>query len=169
MVETDPLNPFAYHTMAVVLGQARRFREAAEYDQKAIALAPDLRWPHAFRGFLLMEAGDLDGAAAEFERLDGESGVWLAWQAILAHRRGNLAESKRLMAKLREWGGDAAHYQYAEVYAQQGLKDQAIAALEDAWSTRDPGLGLLKIDPQLDPLRKDPRFEAIVRRLDFPS
>jgi serine/threonine-protein kinase len=169
MVETDPLNPFAYHTMAVVLGQARRFREAAEYDQKAIALAPDLRWPHAFRGFLLMEAGDLDGAAAEFERLDGESGVWLAWQAILAHRRGNLAESKRLMAKLREWGGDAAHYQYAEVYAQQGLKDQAIAALEDAWSTRDPGLGLLNIDPQLDPLRKDPRFEAIVRRLDFPS
>ena len=65
--------------------------------------------------------------------------------------------------------GDAASYQYAQIYADLGDKDRAIAALEHAWSVRDPGLFNVRVDPLLDPLRSDPRFQAIVRRMNFPA
>ena len=70
---------------------------------------------------------------------------------------------------MQESMGDSGHFQYAEVYAQQGRKDEAIAALESAWQANDTGLTAIKVDPMLDPLRSDPRFSAIVRKLDFPN
>ena len=52
-----------------------------------------------------------------------------------------------------------------EVYAQLGMTDQGIQALEAAWSERDSGLGSIRVDPFLDPLRNDPRFSRIAARL----
>ena len=63
----------------------------------------------------------------------------------------------------------AVHYQIAEVYAQQGRTDDAIAELEKALAARDPGLAQMQTDFLLDPVRKDPRFQAIVQRLGFPA
>jgi hypothetical protein len=64
--------------------------------------------------------------------------------------------------------GDTASYQYATVYAQWGNRAQALEWLETARRVRDPGLELLKTDALLDPLRKEPRFQAIERELKFP-
>ena len=64
--------------------------------------------------------------------------------------------------------GDAAHYQYGEIYAQLGTTDQAFAELELAWEARDPGLAGIRVDPFLDPIRRDPRFAAIEAKLNFP-
>jgi hypothetical protein len=66
-------------------------------------------------------------------------------------------------------GKSYAWFQVAELLTQLGRKDEAIAALESAWDNRDSGLTTVLIDPLLDPLRGDPRFEDIVRRLDFPA
>jgi hypothetical protein len=65
--------------------------------------------------------------------------------------------------------GDAASYQYAEIYAEFGDKERALAALDRGWEIRDSGLAWVKVDPYLDPLRSDRRFQAIVDRLDFPT
>jgi uncharacterized protein HemY len=62
-----------------------------------------------------------------------------------------------------------AAYQYATVYAQWGDRAQALEWLETALRLRDPGLEMLKTDPLLDPLRQEPRFQAIERQLKFPS
>jgi hypothetical protein len=55
------------------------------------------------------------------------------------------------------------------VYAQWGDRAQALEWLETALRLRDPGLEMLKTDPLLDPLRQEPRFQAIERQLKFPS
>ena len=79
------------------------------------------------------------------------------------------SDAEAQLAKLKASVGDAAAYQYAEVYAQWGDAPKALEWLEKALRLRDPGLSDLKVDPLLDPLRKEPRFQAVMRELKFPT
>jgi len=53
--------------------------------------------------------------------------------------------------------------------AQLSDKNGAFKALDRAWETRDTGLAVLKTDPYLDPLRSDPRYAALLHKMDFPE
>ena len=64
--------------------------------------------------------------------------------------------------------GDAEAYQYATIYAQWGDQAKALDWLETALRLRDSGLEHLKADPLLDPVRQEPRFQAIERKIKFP-
>jgi hypothetical protein len=61
--------------------------------------------------------------------------------------------------------GGSAHYGYAVLYAQLGMKDEAFAELEKAWDVRDDNLAGLRIDPFMGPLRGDPRLGALERKI----
>jgi len=97
-------------------------------------------------------------------------GYWVS-QLCLAvsydklRRRGD-AEAE--LATMKAAFGDAAAYQYAETYAQWGDRGKALEWLDTALRLRDPGLIQLKTDPLMDPLRKEPRFQAIERAMKFP-
>jgi hypothetical protein len=65
--------------------------------------------------------------------------------------------------------GNAGSYQYATIYAQRGNVRKSLEWLDTAVRVRDPGLFYVKTDPLLDPLRKEPRFQAIMRKLRFPD
>jgi tetratricopeptide (TPR) repeat protein len=56
-------------------------------------------------------------------------------------------------------------YSVAIVYAALGDKDRAFAQLEQAWAQRTQYLDFLKVDPELDSLRSDPRFQDLLRRM----
>jgi hypothetical protein len=73
------------------------------------------------------------------------------------------------LAKYRAKAGDVGAYEYATIYAQWGDRVKALEWLATATRLRDPGLVLLKTDPLMDPLRYEPRFQAIERQLKFPS
>jgi hypothetical protein len=88
---------------------------------------------------------------------------------VIYDKLGRHADAEAELAKLKAFGGDAAAYQYATIYAQWGNRAKALEWLETAWRLRDPGLEFLKTDPLLDPLRKEPRFQAIERELKFPT
>jgi tetratricopeptide (TPR) repeat protein len=115
-----------------------------------------------------MQMGKFDEAKAEFAKLPGNMQSTI-WEAILYERQGNRAESNRLLQQVQRTAGDTAHYQYAEVLAQQHRTDDAIAELERAWAARDDGLTGLKTDKMFDPIRNDPRFRDIVKRVGFPT
>ena len=57
----------------------------------------------------------------------------------------------------------------AQIYAQLGDKNAAFAALDRAWEVRDASLLGVKVNPFLNPLRSDPRYAALVRRVGFPT
>jgi hypothetical protein len=63
----------------------------------------------------------------------------------------------------------AAHYQVAEVYAQLNRSAEAFSELDKAFDARDPGLAQMLTDFMLDPIRNDPRFQSIVKRMNFPA
>src|SRR6476661_2775855 len=69
--------------------------------------------------------------------------------------------------ELKVYGGNTLAYQYAMIYAQWGNRAKALEWLETALRLRDPGLVYLKTDPLMDPLRKEPRFQAVMRELKF--
>ena len=90
------------------------------------------------------------------------------YEAVLAARSGNRAAATALAARIRTDAGESASYQLAQIYAQLGETDQALAALQRAWAIRDPGLLISRVDPILDPIRSDPRFKAILAEINFP-
>ena len=57
----------------------------------------------------------------------------------------------------------------AQIEAQLGDKEQAFAWLEKAYEKHDKGIYKLKVEPMLDPLRSDPRFDDLLRRMNFPE
>ena len=74
-----------------------------------------------------------------------------------------------MFTKARAEVGDAAAYQYAEMYTQWGDMVKALEWLQTAVRLHDRGVRLLKRDPLMDPLRKEPRFQATERELKFPD
>jgi hypothetical protein len=57
----------------------------------------------------------------------------------------------------------------ATVYAGLGRKEQALAFLEKAYADRSSFIPFLKVDPELDPLRSEPRFAALLRKAGLPQ
>jgi len=90
-------------------------------------------------------------------------------EALINARAGRASEAERYLAIVRRDLGDAASYQYAQVYSVVGDKARALGEFERAWDSHDSGLLWLKVDPIFDPLRDEPRFKNLVERLDFPS
>ena len=78
---------------------------------------------------------------------------------------GQHADAEAQFAKLKASQADTASYQYAEIYAQWGDMQQALRWLGSALQARDSGLAELRVDPLLDPLRNQPRCQAVERQL----
>jgi serine/threonine-protein kinase len=118
---------------------------------------------------ILIELGRIDEASKTIALLPANNPYRLTKEAIIAAKRGDRAESDRLIARLLSIYPNTVNYQLAQIYAQRGETDRAFAALDAAWTYRDPGLANLTIDPFVDPLRRDPRFNAMLRKLNFPA
>ncbi|MFB3141183.1 MAG: hypothetical protein ACE1Z2_00085, partial [Acidobacteriota bacterium] len=63
-------------------------------------------------------------------------------------------------------GESVSPTRFARIYVQLGEKDQALEWLEKAFAERETGLTFLKTDPDWDPLRDDPRFSDLLRRMN---
>jgi serine/threonine-protein kinase len=169
-IALDPLNPASYTSRLWVLTANRQFAEGVDYARTIEARWPDLV-PWLEVAFCLINLDRLDEAqriASKLDPGDSSGGGPLA-EALINARAGRASEAERYLAIVRRDFGDAASYQYAQVYSVVGDKPRALGELERALDIRDSGLLWLKVDPTLDPLRNEPRFKAIVSRLDFPS
>jgi hypothetical protein len=110
-----------------------------------------------------------DEAKAELSKLPPDDVHALMSGSVIASIKGDSKAADQLVGQLRARYGETANYQHAQIYAQRGDRDHAIAALREAVVMRDPGLSAVKVDPFLDPVRRDPRLAGIIRQLDFPS
>ncbi|HEX5237791.1 MAG TPA: winged helix-turn-helix domain-containing protein [Sphingomicrobium sp.] len=161
----DPLDPDAYRRRFLVLYYRREFAKAVAFSKQVERYSPELFiWP-VEAGLALIWLDSLDEAERYMRRGPADYYQRLVGECVIAIRRGARAEAEAKLASFRQSLGDLDNYQYAEVYAQLGEADRAFAALSRAWSMRDTGLSWLRVDPMLDPIRNDPRFGAVARRL----
>ena len=167
-IDLDPLDPVAREVRATTLYRARRYPEAISYARQTLAAFPNRPGLQGLLGLCLYMSGDFSGAARAFDLLPADNMRRLTGKAFLALHDGDRATVERYRSAIIARYGDAAHYQYAQLDAQLGKKDEAFRELDQAWQQKDAGLASLKVDPFLDPLRSDPRWPAIVGKLKFP-
>lgn len=165
----DPLNPDIYSAQAYALGVLGRNSQSAGARRKALQLAPARALDRTALAYTLMLSGQYEEAASELAKTPKDFLGRLVGEAMLSARRADLTASDQAIARLQQLYGDTADYQYAEIFAQRGEKDRAFAALDRAWAVRDPGLNAAKTDNLLEPLRPDPRFTLLLRRMNFPA
>jgi TolB-like protein len=164
----DPLNAGSYAELSLGLYFSRRYVEAVDAAMHAINLDSAGVDPYATRGLAYYGLGDFEHARTS---CGAKPDYWRNQQclAITYDKLGRHTEAQALLSKYRAAVGDNAAYQYTEIYAQWGDVPKALEWLDTAMRVRDPGLEYLKTDPLLDPLRKEPRFQAIERELKFPT
>lgn len=167
-IALDPLNAGLYYRKCEALVFLRRYGDAIEAGRKALQVSPKLTHAHIQTGDAFLLLGQPEQAKKEYEELDADNPFRLARLALLAARIGDRAGAERAMGQLRQQAGASASYQYGEIYAQLGDKDRAFAEFDNAITAKDSGLDYLKVDPFLDPIRNDPRYAALLRRLNFP-
>jgi TolB-like protein/tetratricopeptide (TPR) repeat protein len=169
-VVLDPLNSGAYRILGLVLLYTHHYAESVQAFDHALSLNPQAVQATANRGLALVALGNF---AAARESCSAPPVDWLnhlclaiAWQKL--HRE---AEAQAEMAALRAAASDETDlaYQYTQVYAQWGNKDQALTWLDTAYRIRDPGLLQLKVDFLVNPIRAEPRFQSVLAKLKFPD
>jgi serine/threonine-protein kinase len=167
-IALDPLNSRAYDRKCRALTVLRRYPQAIEVGRKALELAPNRFNAHYLIGDSLTLSHQYAAARAEYQAMPADYVFRLTGEAIVAARTGDSAGAKRTMSRMTQLFGALASYQYSQINAQLGDVAGAFAELDNAVEAKDPGLLYLRVDPFLDPIRNDPRYGALLRRLNFP-
>jgi TolB-like protein/Flp pilus assembly protein TadD len=158
----DPLNSASHSAHADVLFDAGKYAEVVSYGLQVKRESPELFKFEELLGHALLLLGRTKEAAVTLRRS-------ISGAALVAARAGNREAAYAKLAELRSRDGDMSSYDYARILAQLGNKDAAFQALKRAWQIRDAGLTGLRTDPYLDPVRNDPRYEALLREMNFPA
>ena len=168
--ELDPVSPIIHTDVGAVYLMARRYDEAIEQLRGTVQMDPEFYWAHRFLGMALDLKGDTTGALAEFTKAfqlnDDPAGL-----GFIGHAQARMGHEKEARARLDQMNDAAkrryvAPYAFALIHLALGDKDQALDWLEKAAQER--GLtyfNFIKVDPFLDPLRGDPRFEAVMQKV----
>jgi tetratricopeptide (TPR) repeat protein len=173
-VELDPLSPVINADLGVTLYLARRYDEAIEQLRKTLAIDPTFFYAHYNLGIALQLKGDLSAAISEYEKakqLSGDSYVI----ALLGAAKGLAGDKKAAEQALRNvdqifQNQDVDEYSRALLFIGVNNKEEALHSIERAVAARDgSSLTWIKVDPLLDPLRGDPRFEALVQKVIAPT
>ena len=168
-IALDPLNKRPYNARITALYDARRYGEAVGYGTELQRKSPQLFDNAMTVADSLLLLGRLGEAQTYYSRQTPDYWWRLTGETMLLIKAGDRAGAQAKLETLRGIHGDTASYQYGEIYAQLGDKDRAIAALDRAFEIKDAGLLNMQTDPFLDPLRSDPRFKALVTKMNFPA
>ena len=167
----DPSSQSVQDDLAWVLYCNRRWLEAIQASKAAVAMAPDSFAAHHQLGKAYLEAGEYEKAKAEFEttlRMHAYKRGLADIGQVLAVM-GNVAGARAILANLDE-ADRTGHtyesaYMHAVLYASLRDKDAAFRTLDNACDQKLSRAIWVKVDPDLDPLRQDPRFDALLRRI----
>jgi len=173
-VELDPFSLVINTALGYTYTLARRYPEAIAQLRKTIELDPNVYFPHGALGRALELSGQIEGAIAEYEKPhppDEEAGV----VALLGHAYALKGEREKALRQLNqmkelEQHGTAWAYGFALLYVGLDNKDEALKWLERSYQAKDyVSISLIKVDPFLDPLRGDPRFEKLANQIVPPE
>jgi TolB-like protein/DNA-binding winged helix-turn-helix (wHTH) protein/Tfp pilus assembly protein PilF len=171
--QLDPLSPIISTDVASDYLFTRQYDEAIRRYRNALSLFPEFVPAHLWLGHTYMANGMHQQAIVAYQKAMSLSGASAAEVAALgqAYAKGGIRgyylwELRRLREESKHRYVRAVDFAY--LFAGLGEKDQAFSYLEKAYEDRDYKLGLLQVEPRFDPLRSDPRFQDLLRRMNFP-
>src|SRR5213082_2011468 len=169
-LQLDPLSMIINADVGTVLTNARRYDEAIEQLRKTLEIDPSFYYAHYHLGEALEMKDLTENAIAEYQKAIGLNDDPVP-QALLGHlyaKIGKKNEARQILQQLHESSKQhyVSPYLFAMIHIGLGDNNQAIDFLEKTYEDRDGySIAFIKVDPFLDPLRSDPRFEALVQKV----
>jgi len=165
-VDLDPVSWHSFHAQGFIYYFSRQYDQALSLIQRVRALEinpPD--WSFLLGEVYVEKGMYAESIAAFLKSGDGVDSLGHLGNAYA--RAGQAAAARKSIAQLQQRveKDGVGRYEIALVYAGLGDKQEAFQWLEESYKAHDVGLVYLKIDPCLDPLRSDPRFDDLLQRV----
>src|SRR5262245_47191533 len=166
-MELEPLDVQQGANFAAVLMYARQFDAALEQARKTYELDPNHIAAEHWLCHILNIRGMYADSLSIVEKNSSSLSIFLADASYAYAKSGQRKKAEELLTRWKELGKSryVSNYWIAISYAALGERDEAFAELEKAYQAHDWFLPRLKVDPFMDPLRDDPRFKILVKRL----
>jgi DNA-binding winged helix-turn-helix (wHTH) protein/TolB-like protein/Tfp pilus assembly protein PilF len=168
--ELDPLSPTNNAALGMILVYARQFPASLDYCYRAAELAPNEALVQENLAIAYALNGMSQQAIEHYQRVGelnpDKKGDDLAWVATVLVSAGRKPEADSMMPEILDLAtaGKADPYNIAVLYAARGEKKSAFEWLAKALETTQMIGPLVRYDPQLDALRSDSRFAALLRQ-----
>ena len=169
-LELDPVSPIINADLGTVYTLARRYDEAIAQLRDTVEMNPQFYGGHRCLGWALELKGATGEAIAEYHKAFELSDDPMML-AMLAHAEASIGkqnQARQILGQLTEEAKAryVPAYAFAVIYLALGENDHALDWLEQAARDHDGFyINLIKVEPFLDPLRGDPRFETLVSRI----
>ena len=170
-IELDPLSPLTATDIAFALTYQRKYAAAKEQCRNALALDPNNWLAQFVLGWVDIQAGKFNEAITELQQARAmDSPPYAAgWLGYAYAKSGERTKAEAAITELNQTssGRYVSPYLTAIIYLGLGDKRRALDGLEKAYEARDWFLLSLKMNRAFDPLRSDPRFIALMKKLNF--
>ena len=170
----EPLSLFANVSLGWAYYFARQYDRAVEQHLKALEMDPQFTFAYWNLGMARAQQDRMDGAVEAFQQAHSISGGGLTFKAHLGYAcalAGQRDEAERIITELNELREQryVSSYYPAIVHLGLGQTNEALCCLESACAERSGFMAFLKVEPMLDPLRSEPRFAILERRIRIRS
>jgi adenylate cyclase len=169
--ELDPLSPEILVDAIFALAWQGKYQAAMDLLNRALDLDQTLFYSHFGHGWIDIEAGKIKAPVPELQKADAiGSPPWVAgWLGYAYGKTGNRAGAMAVIEELnrKSLHGYVPPFNVAIVYLGMGDSGRAMDYLEQAYSAHSQWLCWLKMDRIFDPLRKEPRFIALMKKIHF--
>ncbi|HSP93167.1 MAG TPA: protein kinase [Thermoanaerobaculia bacterium] len=169
--ELDPLSPQVPLDNSIALAWQGQYQAAKEQARRAADLDPTFFFPPWEEGWIEIQAGKVKDAIPHFQKAKAmESPAFVsAWLAYAYGASGDRARALAELEKLKKLSlrGSVTAFNMALVYLGSGDHARAVAYLEQAYASDTQWLGWLRNDRIFAPLRSEPRFVALMKKLGF--
>jgi len=169
-VELDPASVSIRRSLGWLQYYAQQYDASLDNLRRALAMDPTAEETLRLMGLLYMVRGQYDDAETAFTEamaLTQNNAMALAGLGQVAVRRGRPDEAQEYLQEILERGRSRYVSPVALIKLYAALKDteSGIRSLEQAYQERRGYLAYLKIEPELDPFRPDPRFQRLLERM----
>jgi TolB-like protein/Tfp pilus assembly protein PilF len=166
-LELDPLSPVTNFNYAELLFFERKYDESETLSKKNVELDPNFWYAHWQLFYVYRMKRDYASAVEELAKVQDARGEPDAAKLI----RESFADGDWL-GFLRKITGERSRlklypYFVATFFAELGEKDKAFATLNEALETKDQHTDQMNVDPYMNPLRDDPRFQEVLKKAGF--
>jgi serine/threonine-protein kinase len=173
-VELDPLSVVINADLGETFFYAKRYDESVTQLRKTLEIDPTSFYTHYNLGIALQAKGDLPGAIAEYEKARqlGDNTTVSTFYAAAKADAGDKEAARRMLSELDKISQqrEVVGYLRTLLYLSLNNKDEALRWLEKGYEERDgSNICWINVDPLLDPLHGDPRFEALVQKVVAPK
>lgn len=167
--KADPLSVIISRDVGEMLLFAGRDDEAIAQCRKTLEMDPHFRLAHWVIAWAYHHKGHQKEFLEELDKAGNSPGP--GTRGLLYVLTGRKSEARQVFAELeretpRRYGSSN---QFAGLYAWLGDKNRAFASAESSFEERDGGLIIMRVAPEWEPLRSDPRFEQLARRVGLPQ